>query len=124
MADHGFAKHVFNGDFMMNWPLCLTIGTGAEVTHTVNQVSLGIRCLFCNVQKTLLNKIPIKTPDALIDFFLRSEPALIQKIARPDDIETCFCQKTDGSLPPLGSMIGRIQGNLPDVLIPQRLTMA
>ena len=57
----------------------------------------------------------------MIDFFLRSEPALIQKIARPDDIETCFCQKTDGSLPPLGSMIGRIQGNLLDVLITQRL---
>ena len=57
----------------------------------------------------------------MINFFLRSEPALIQKIARPDDIETRFCQETDGSLPPLGPMVGRIQGDLLDVLIAQRL---
>ena len=93
MADHGLAKQGLDGNFMMYWPLCLTIRTGAEVAHAVDQVCLRLRRLFRHVLKTFLSKISIKTPDALIDLFLRCEPALVMKVAGPDNIEARFLQE-------------------------------
>ena len=93
MADHRLAQHGFDSDLVVDRPLGLAPGSRTEITHTVNEVRLCLRGLFCDVLKTLLSEIPIKTPDALIDFFLRREPALVVKVAGPDHIEARFCQE-------------------------------
>ena len=115
MADDRFAQPGFEHWRQVQRALWKTIRATAKIAHTVDKISVSIRGLIGDVVKAFDRQIAVKHPAAVVHRLLGIKPALVVEIAGIDHVKACLFEKACRALPPVGPMVGGVEGNFFDI---------